>query len=63
MRITIGIEKIYFYIGYPLWHTLAYYHIITMINMNCALWYINSRAIKAASYSLAECFLKVSVQY
>ncbi|XP_037944716.1 gustatory and odorant receptor 22-like [Teleopsis dalmanni] len=44
--------------GYPLWHTLAYYHIITMINMNCALWYINSRAIKAASYSLATCFRK-----
>uniref|UniRef100_A0A240SX10 Gustatory receptor n=1 Tax=Glossina morsitans morsitans TaxID=37546 RepID=A0A240SX10_GLOMM len=44
--------------GYPLWHTLAYYHIITMINMNCALWYINSRAIKTASYSMALCFRK-----
>ncbi|CAD7084266.1 unnamed protein product [Hermetia illucens] len=42
--------------GYPLWHTLAYYHIITMINMNCSLWYINSRAIKAASKGLSECF-------
>ncbi|KAM7363271.1 gustatory and odorant receptor 22-like isoform 2-T2 [Cochliomyia hominivorax] len=44
--------------GYPLWHTIAYYHIITMINMNCALWYINCRAIKTASDSLALCFKK-----
>ncbi|XP_065371054.1 gustatory and odorant receptor 21a-like [Calliphora vicina] len=29
-----------------------------MINMNCALWYINSRAIKTASFSLAYCFRK-----
>nr|AOE48126.1 putative gustatory receptor GR6 [Scaeva pyrastri] len=42
--------------GYPLWHTIAYYHIITMLNMNCALWYINSRAIKTASHALAKCF-------
>ncbi|XP_055372069.1 gustatory and odorant receptor 21a-like [Condylostylus longicornis] len=42
--------------GFPLWNTLAYYHIITMINMNCALWYINSRAIKTAAISLSDCF-------
>lgn len=24
--------------GFLLWHTTAYFHIITMINMNCALW-------------------------
>ncbi|XP_069969040.1 gustatory and odorant receptor 22-like [Bactrocera oleae] len=48
----------FFLEGYPLWHTLAYYHIIITINMNCALWYINSRAIKTASIALAHCFQK-----
>ncbi|XP_028173555.1 gustatory and odorant receptor 22-like [Ostrinia furnacalis] len=42
--------------GFLLKHTAAYYHIITMINMNCALWYINCRGIKIASQSLSECF-------
>ncbi|XP_037929999.1 gustatory and odorant receptor 22-like [Teleopsis dalmanni] len=42
--------------GFLLWHTIAYFHIITMINMNAALFYINSRAIKRASHSLSACF-------
>ncbi|XP_030019928.2 gustatory and odorant receptor 22 [Manduca sexta] len=42
--------------GFLLRHTMAYYHIIIMINMNCALWYINCKAIKIASQSLAESF-------
>lgn len=42
--------------GFLLWHTLAYYHIIVMINMNCALWYINCRAIRNASSSLSKAF-------
>ncbi|XP_022814066.1 gustatory and odorant receptor 22-like [Spodoptera litura] len=42
--------------GFLLRHTSAYYHIITMINMNCALWYINCKGIKIASQSLSECF-------
>ncbi|XP_047991538.1 gustatory and odorant receptor 22-like isoform X1 [Leguminivora glycinivorella] len=42
--------------GFLLIHTTAYYHIITMINMNCALWYINCKGIKIASQSLSECF-------
>lgn len=42
--------------GFALWHTLAYYHIVTMINMNCALWYINCRAIRNASSSLSKNF-------
>lgn len=46
--------------GFPLWHTVAYYHIVTMINMNCALWYINCRAIKEASKSLSLNFKEVS---
>ncbi|XP_050666200.1 gustatory and odorant receptor 22-like [Leptidea sinapis] len=45
--------------GFLLRHTTAYYHIITMINMNCALWYINCRGIKTASQSLSECFRRV----
>ncbi|XP_026761959.2 gustatory and odorant receptor 22-like [Galleria mellonella] len=44
--------------GFLLKHTTAYYHIITMINMNCALWYINCKAIKIASQSLSDCFLR-----
>ncbi|RVE52125.1 hypothetical protein evm_003198 [Chilo suppressalis] len=44
--------------GFPLRHTAAYFHIVTMINMNCALWYINCQAIKIASQSLSECFQK-----
>lgn len=61
LRIVLCIIYAYFLdSGYPLWHTLAYYHIITMINMNCSLWYINSRAIKAASKGLSECFKRVS---
>jgi gustatory receptor len=44
--------------GFSLWHTSAYYHIITMLNMNSALWYINSRGIRVASNSLAKCFRK-----
>ncbi|KPI94482.1 Gustatory and odorant receptor 22 [Papilio xuthus] len=42
--------------GFLLRHTIAYLHIITMINMNCALWYINCKGIKIASQSLSECF-------
>ncbi|CAH1113537.1 unnamed protein product [Psylliodes chrysocephalus] len=42
--------------GFTLYHTSAYYHIITMINMNCALWYINCRAIGNASSALADIF-------
>lgn len=42
--------------GFQLWHTAAYYHIMTMLNMNCALWYINTRGIKVASKCLAERF-------
>ncbi|KOB68789.1 Gustatory receptor [Operophtera brumata] len=42
--------------GFLLWHTTAYFHIITMINMNCALWYINCKGIKIASQGLSECF-------
>lgn len=44
--------------GFYLWHTSAYYHIVTMINMNSALWYINCRAIRVASKSLSDCFAK-----
>ncbi|KAI8421933.1 hypothetical protein MSG28_009851 [Choristoneura fumiferana] len=46
--------------GFLLRHTTAYYHIITMINMNCALWYINCKGIKIASQSLSECFRRAS---
>ncbi|XP_038210048.1 gustatory and odorant receptor 22-like [Zerene cesonia] len=42
--------------GFLLRHTAAYFHIITMINMNCALWYINCRGIKTASQNLSNCF-------
>lgn len=42
--------------GFPLWHTIAYYHIVTMINMNCALWFINTKGIEVASKSLGERF-------
>lgn len=45
--------------GFLLWHTSAYYHIVTMINMNSALWYINCRGIKEASRSLSESFKRV----
>lgn len=33
-------------------------HVVTMLNMNSALWYINSRAIRAASENLSRCFRK-----
>ncbi|XP_063536245.1 gustatory and odorant receptor 22-like [Cydia strobilella] len=42
--------------GFLLRHTTAYYHIIIMINMNCALWYLNCKGIRIASQSLSECF-------
>lgn len=45
--------------GYTLYHTTAYLHIITMINMNCALWYINCRAIGNASSAVANSFVEV----
>ncbi|CAG9561908.1 unnamed protein product [Danaus chrysippus] len=49
--------------GFLLRHTTAYYHIITMINMNCALWYINCKGIKIASQSLSNCFSRdVSIE-
>ncbi|KAH1015695.1 hypothetical protein HUJ04_007039, partial [Dendroctonus ponderosae] len=44
--------------GFALYHTIGYLHIITMINMNCALWYINCRAIGNASTGVAESFKK-----
>ncbi|XP_072397576.1 gustatory and odorant receptor 22-like [Diabrotica undecimpunctata] len=44
--------------GYTLYHTSAYYHIITMLNMNSALWYINLRGIGNASQALADNFQK-----
>lgn len=34
-------------------------HTMTMLNMNSALWYINSRGIKVASENLSRCFRKV----
>ncbi|XP_044763570.1 gustatory and odorant receptor 22-like [Coccinella septempunctata] len=42
--------------GFTLYHMTAYIHIITMINMNCALWYINCRAIGNASTAFADSF-------
>ena len=49
--------------GFTILQTIAYYHIVTMINMNCALWYINSRAIREASTSLSKCFRRdVSIE-
>lgn len=45
--------------GFTLYHTTAYLHIITMINMNCALWYINCRAVGDASKSVGDSFEKV----
>lgn len=47
--------------GFTLYHTTAYLHIITMINMNCALWYINCRAIGNASKSVADSFEVVCI--
>ncbi|XP_055617288.1 gustatory and odorant receptor 22-like [Toxorhynchites rutilus septentrionalis] len=44
--------------GFTLWHTSAYYHIITMLNMNSSLWYINCRGIRVASSSLSDRFSK-----
>ncbi|KAK4886234.1 hypothetical protein RN001_002505 [Aquatica leii] len=44
--------------GFTLYHTLAYYHIVMTINMNCALWYINCRAIGNASKCVADSFEK-----
>ena len=46
--------------GFTLYHTTAYLHIITMINMNCALWYINCRAMGNASTAVAKSFKKVT---
>lgn len=45
--------------GFTLYHTTAYYHIITSINMNCALWYINCRAIGNASLAVGNSFEEV----
>lgn len=45
--------------GFTLYHTTGYLHIITMINMNCALWYINCRAIGNASNALSDNFEEV----
>lgn len=42
--------------GFTLYHTTAYIQIITMINMNCALWYINCRAMGNASNAVAKSF-------
>ncbi|KNC33223.1 hypothetical protein FF38_06284 [Lucilia cuprina] len=44
--------------GFLLWHTVAYFHIITMINMNAALLYINAKATISASNSLSARFEK-----
>ncbi|KAF5285309.1 hypothetical protein FQA39_LY04408 [Lamprigera yunnana] len=44
--------------GFTFYHTSAYYHIVTTINMNCALWYINCRAIGNASQCVADSFQK-----
>ncbi|KAL1498195.1 hypothetical protein ABEB36_009032 [Hypothenemus hampei] len=44
--------------GFELHHTIGYLHIVTMINMNCALWYINCRAIGNASNGVAESLRK-----
>lgn len=48
--------------GFTLYHTTAYVHVVTMINMNCALWYINCRAIGNAATSLADSFELVKVK-
>ncbi|XP_060521313.1 gustatory and odorant receptor 22-like [Cylas formicarius] len=49
--------------GFTLYHTTAYLHVVTTINMNCALWYINCRAIGNASTAVAESFKKDVDQY
>ena len=56
--IIILLSLCYLLEGFDLWHTSAYYHIITMLNMNSCLWYINSRGISVASSSLSERFRK-----
>ncbi|XP_031341556.1 gustatory and odorant receptor 22-like isoform X2 [Photinus pyralis] len=45
--------------GFTLYHTIAYYHIITTLNMNAALWFINCRAIGDASRGVASSFEKI----
>lgn len=42
--------------GFLLRHTLGYFHIITMINMNAGLWYINTKGVKQASKALSDRF-------
>lgn len=42
--------------GFTLWHTTAYYHIVIMLNLNAALWYINCRGTRVASKSLSDRF-------
>ncbi|KAG6446002.1 hypothetical protein O3G_MSEX004223 [Manduca sexta] len=38
---------------FELWHSLAYYHIIAMLDGFCSLWYINCNAFGTASRGLA----------
>ncbi|GLV40378.1 Gustatory receptor 21a [Carabus blaptoides fortunei] len=43
------------------WHTLAYYHILAMLDCLCSLWFINCRAQGAAASGLIR-FLKKALE-
>ncbi|GAB0092565.1 Gustatory receptor [Sergentomyia squamirostris] len=54
LSIAIILSQYYLQPDFQFTHTLAYYHIIAMLNGFCSLWYINCTAFGMASRALSK---------
>ncbi|XP_063622034.1 gustatory and odorant receptor 22 [Cydia splendana] len=54
LSFAVILSQHYLQDDFELWHSLAYYHIIAMLDGFCSLWYINCNAFGTASKGLAQ---------
>ncbi|XP_067620228.1 gustatory and odorant receptor 21a-like [Eurosta solidaginis] len=54
LSIAINLSQYFLQPDFEFWYTLAYYHIIAMLNCFCSLWYINCNAFGTASVAFAK---------
>ncbi|CAG4975223.1 unnamed protein product [Parnassius apollo] len=54
LSVAVILSQHYLQDDFELWHSLAYYHIIAMLDGFCSLWYINCNAFGTASKGLAS---------
>ncbi|XP_026319057.1 gustatory and odorant receptor 22 [Hyposmocoma kahamanoa] len=54
LSFAVILSQHYLQDDFELWHSIAYYHIIAMLDGFCSLWYINCNAFGTASKGLAQ---------